>query len=206
MGHLNPKQFHSRIWGVVLVLALLLTFLCSNLYSIQYTNGPEYAAQAVARVAETEDVPASRGLILDRNGKVLVSNEISYQVTLDMSRMGKPEEAFTALAAALRYSPPRAELCCDLGQFFFHKGDYPTAAFWYETALSRPRPDQTGAFVSPDCYGYLPCIQLCVCYSHLGDQKRAETFNELAAACKPDSSAVLHNRAIFQSLSESLPR
>ena len=92
MGPLNPKQFHSRIWGVVLVLALLLTFLCSNLYSIQYTNGPEYAAQAVARVAEVEDVPASRGLILDRNGKVLVSNEISYQVTLDMSRMGEPEE------------------------------------------------------------------------------------------------------------------
>ena len=61
MGPLNPKQFHSRIWGVVLVLALLLTFLCSNLYSIQYTNGPEYAAQAVARVAEVEDVPASRG-------------------------------------------------------------------------------------------------------------------------------------------------
>ena len=53
---------------MVLVLALLLTFLCSNLYSIQYTNGPEYAAQAVARVAEVEDVPASRGLILDRNG------------------------------------------------------------------------------------------------------------------------------------------
>ena len=68
------------------------------------------------------------------------------------------------------------------------------------------RDDRRGGFVSPDCYGYLPCIQLCVCYSHLGDQKRAETFNELAAACKPDSSAVLHNRAIFQSLSESLPR
>ena len=66
--------------------------MCSNLYSIQYTNGLEYAAQAVARVAEVEDVPDSRGLILDRNGKVLVSNEISYQVTLDMSRMGEPEE------------------------------------------------------------------------------------------------------------------
>ena len=102
MGHLNPKQFHSRIWGVVLVLALLLTFLCSNLYSIQYTNGPEYAAQAVARVAETEDVPASRGLILDRNGKVLVSNEISYQVTLDMSRMGKPEERCANLLSLIR--------------------------------------------------------------------------------------------------------
>lgn len=99
---LNPKQFHSRIWGVVLVLALLLTFLCSNLYSIQYTNGPEYAAQAVARVAEVEDVPASRGLILDRNGKVLVSNEISYQVTLDMSRMGEPEERCANLLSLIQ--------------------------------------------------------------------------------------------------------
>lgn len=102
MGPLNPKQFHSRIWGVVLVLVLLLTFLCSNLYSIQYTNGPEYAAQAVARVAETEDVPASRGLILDRNGQVLVSNEISYQVTLDMGRMGKPEERCTNLLSLIQ--------------------------------------------------------------------------------------------------------
>ena len=99
---LNPKQFHSRIWGVVLVLVLLLTFLCSNLYSIQYTNGPEYAAQAVARVAEVEDVPASRGLILDRNGKVLVSNEISYQVTLDMSRMGEPEERCANLLSLIQ--------------------------------------------------------------------------------------------------------
>ena len=32
MKPLNPKQFHSRIWGVVLVLVLLLTVLCSNLY------------------------------------------------------------------------------------------------------------------------------------------------------------------------------
>ena len=102
MGPLNPKQFHSRIWGVVLVLALLLTFLCSNLYSIQYTNGPEYAAQAVARVAEVEDVPTSRGLILDRNGKVLVSNEISYQVTLDMSRMGEPEERCANLLSLIQ--------------------------------------------------------------------------------------------------------
>lgn len=62
-----------------------------------------------------------------------------------------------------------------------------------------------GGFVSPDCYGYLPCIQLCLCYSRLGDQKRAETFNELAAACKPDSPAVSHNRAIFQALSEQEP-
>lgn len=89
---MNSKQFHRRVLGVVLVLAILMTVLCSNLYSVQYTNGAEYARESVARTYETESVPASRGLILDRNGQVLVSNQISYQVTLNLSLMGKTEE------------------------------------------------------------------------------------------------------------------
>ena len=74
---MNPKQFHRRLIGVVLVLAILMTFLCSNLYSIQYINGADYANQSVARSYENQTVPASRGLLLDRNGKVLSSNQIS---------------------------------------------------------------------------------------------------------------------------------
>ena len=38
---MNPKQFHRRLIGVILILAILMTFLCSNLYSIQYVNGEE---------------------------------------------------------------------------------------------------------------------------------------------------------------------
>lgn len=89
---MNPKQFHHRLLGVVLILALLMTFLCSNLYSIQYVNGQDYANQSVARAYENQTVPASRGLILDRNGQVLVSNQISYRVTLSLSLMGETEE------------------------------------------------------------------------------------------------------------------
>lgn len=89
---MNPKQFHRRLIGVVLVLAILMTFLCSNLYSIQYVNGEDYANQSVARSYETQTVPAVRGPILDRNGKVLVSNQISYQVTLSLSLMGETAE------------------------------------------------------------------------------------------------------------------
>ena len=89
---MNPKQFHRRLLGVVLVLAILMTFLCSNLYGIQYVDGEDYANQSVARAYETQSVPASRGLILDRNGQVLVSNQISYQVTLSLSLMGETEE------------------------------------------------------------------------------------------------------------------
>ena len=89
---MDHKQFSRRVVGVVVMLALLLTFLCSNLYTIQYTNGEEYAAQSVAKVSETETVAASRGNILDRNGKVLVSNQVSYNVTLDLSLLSNNEE------------------------------------------------------------------------------------------------------------------
>ena len=77
---------------------------------------------------------------------------------------------------------------------------YSQAAYWYALALTCPRDDRRGGFVAPDCYGYLPCIQLCVCHSRMGDQERAREFNELAGVCKPDDPAVLHNTAYFQAL------
>ena len=118
---------------------------------------------------------------------------------------GHDQAALTALFRSFLYDRPRAEICCEIGLWFFQREQYQQAAYWYALALTCSRDDRRGGFVSPDCYGYLPCIQLCVCYSRLGDQKRAEAFNELAATYKPDSPAVLHNRALFQSLSEQTP-
>lgn len=113
--------------------------------------------------------------------------------------LGDSEAALAALFRTFVYDRPRAEVCCELGHVFFQREQYPQAAYWYALALTCARDDRRGGFVSPDCYGYLPCIQLCVCYSRMGDQERAEAFNELAAAYKPDSPAVLHNRTVFHS-------
>ena len=132
------------------------------------------------------------------DGRGWVENDIDAC----QEKLGRPEAALAALFRTFSYDRPRAEVCCELGRWFFERERYSQAAYWYALALTCPRDDRRGGFVSPDCYGYLPCIQLCVCYSRLGDRKRAETFNELAAACKPDSPAVLHNRAVFQSLPE----
>ena len=101
---MNHKQFSRRVVGVVVILAILLTFLCSNLYTIQYTNGAEYAERSVAQVSETETVSASRGNILDRNGKVLVSNQVSYNVTLKLSLLGSGQERCDTILALTRTS------------------------------------------------------------------------------------------------------
>ena len=113
-------------------------------------------------------------------------------------RLGQEEAAFAALTRALAYGPPQAELCCDLGQFFLDREEYPAALFWYETALSRPREDRAGAFVVPDCYGYIPCMQLCVCHYRLGNRELARRYNQMAGTFKPDDPAFLSNERFFQ--------
>ena len=73
---------------------------------------------------------------------------------------------------------------------------FETAAFWYQTALARPM-DLTRGFVQPDCYGYIPYIQLCLCYDAMGQWEKAAAYNEKAAAYKPDDASVAYNRAYF---------
>ena len=116
--------------------------------------------------------------------------------------LGHDREALAALLRSFAYDCPRAEVCCEIGLWFFQREQYRQAAYWYALALTCARDDRRGGFVSPDCYGYLPCIQLCVCYDRLGDPSKAKEFNQLAALFKPDSPAVLHNREIFQTASE----
>ena len=115
-------------------------------------------------------------------------------------KLGRPEAALASLFRTFSYDRPRAEVCCELGRWFLERERHGQAAYWYALALTCPRDDRRGGFVSPDCYGYLPCIQLCVCYDRLGDRERARAFNELAAACKPDDPAAARNRAYFQTL------
>lgn len=95
---------------------------------------------------------------------------------------GRPELALQSLPRSFAYDRPRAEVCCELGRWFFQREQKSLAAYWYSLALTCTRDDGRGGFVSPGCYDYLPYIQLCVCYSRLGDLKRAEQMNELAAA------------------------
>lgn len=111
--------------------------------------------------------------------------------------LGEETQALAALLRSLCYDAPRAELCCDIGKHFLERNRYREAIFWYETAASCPRKDDSGAFVRPDCYDYLPWLQLCVCHDRLGDHAKAAAYNERAAAVKPDSPAVQLNRAYF---------
>lgn len=114
-------------------------------------------------------------------------------------KLGKSDYALQTLLRSLSFDTPRAELCCDIGSHFLNRGDYQNAIYWYETALTRKRNDRIGGFVLPDCYDYIPLLQLCVCHDRLGEREKAKAYNEKAGFCKPYSKSYLYNKQYFDS-------
>lgn len=110
---------------------------------------------------------------------------------------GKTEEALQMLFQSLLYDVPRAEVCCEIGDCLMRMERFETAVFWFKTALNCQLDYRKGGFILPDCYGYIPTIQLCVCYDKLGETEEAEMYNVKAGEYKPNAPAVLHNKAYF---------
>lgn len=111
--------------------------------------------------------------------------------------LGENRKALWALLRGLEIGSPRAELCCDLGWWFLNEKRYEDAAFWYRLALKDRRKTDQNGFIQEDCHGYLPCLQLCVCYDHLGKRMLAEQYNDLAERWKPGTKACAFNRDYF---------
>ena len=65
------------------------------------------------------------------------------------------------------YDEPRAETCCEIGDYFMECNAYQRAIYWYQTAANTARRDTEGGFIQPDCYDYIPYMQMCVCYDKL---------------------------------------
>ena len=114
--------------------------------------------------------------------------------------LGKREEGLRALLRSLEYGNPRAEICCGIGQHFMEREDWETAAFWYEAALGSGRRDTAGGFVSEDCHGYIPHMQLCVCCDRMGKQREAYRHHLEAKRLRPESDQVKYNEEYFRRL------
>ena len=61
----------SRLVPLVLIFGMILLIFCGVLYNTQILNGSDYKARSLASNATAQTVEASRGIITDRNGKVL---------------------------------------------------------------------------------------------------------------------------------------
>jgi len=78
----EQRRFEQRALIAGVLMFLLTLTLLGRLYLLQVVRHDYYADLSQGNRVRTEPIPASRGLILDRNGAVLVDNEPAYQLEL----------------------------------------------------------------------------------------------------------------------------
>lgn len=101
---MNNKNFALRSLGFVALTLTLFFLLAQTLYSAQIVFGADYSEQSLRKQPELETVEVARGSILDRYGRVLVSNETSYQVSITLGELGTGEERENILKTLLEIS------------------------------------------------------------------------------------------------------
>src|SRR5208283_4605663 len=95
------------------------------------------------------------------------------------------------------FGPPRAEACCTLAWWYLQRNELPQATAWYEIAAGLHQPVPDLGFSVPATWGIGPHLQLCLCYSLMGNSDRARKHNRRAAEYDPNHPAVLHNRTVL---------
>jgi penicillin-binding protein 2 len=108
---LNPHRERDRrpIRFLAFGIATVLVFgiLTTRLAYLQITNGSTLAARAEAQRVVDEAIPAPRGLIYDRKGRLLVANVATYAVKITPSDLpyGQREDVARRLGGLLGLSP-----------------------------------------------------------------------------------------------------
>ncbi len=79
----DKKQFNRRLLAIGALFSLVLVLYFVAMFDAQIVHGEEYRARSVRANTKSETVVTSRGVITDRNGKLLVSNRSVYTLELD---------------------------------------------------------------------------------------------------------------------------
>ena len=96
------RDYRTRLRALYGILVLCLLIFAVVLYNAQIVNGADYYATSASRIAQEEPVEASRGVITDRNGKVLVSNRQVYTLTFDEDLLSADDDINQAILSLLQ--------------------------------------------------------------------------------------------------------
>lgn len=97
----QPDQFNRFRVLSALSLAVLGIYLVV-LFNIQVVHHEDYLAKSTQTITRVETVTASRGIIIDRSGRTLVSNQYAYSLTFDPSLLKAGENQNAAILRLLQ--------------------------------------------------------------------------------------------------------
>ena len=109
-------------------------------------------------------------------------------------------DAISSCMRSFNYDAPRGENCCRLGFIYLQQNKIHQAISWYKLATVVEIPETKSPFINRACYTWLPHLQLCLCYSNLGDYQEAQKHNNLAASFVPNNPKIQHNQTFLRSI------
>jgi len=92
----------SRLLSLAAVLLVLLTVYLVELYKLQIVEGQKYYEESKNSVVTTETVIAARGNILDRYGRLLVTNNSCYNLVINTGELFPSDDSVDSNAVILQ--------------------------------------------------------------------------------------------------------
>lgn len=93
----RKEMQNTRLYLLGVLLIVVLGSYFGVLYDTQVTHHKDYEAQSIRSIVREEKVDASRGIVTDRNGKVLISNRSSHNLTFDVRLIPAEEDVNDAI-------------------------------------------------------------------------------------------------------------
>ena len=91
-----------RLAALAAMLGVILLIYIGVLYNTQVTRHEEYLAKSIHSIAQEESIEASRGIITDRKGRVMVSNRSVYTLVFDTKLLKEGEDENEAILRLLK--------------------------------------------------------------------------------------------------------
>lgn len=91
-----------RLAALAAMLGVILLTYIGVLYNTQVTRHEEYLAKSIHSIAQEEPIEASRGVITDRKGRVMVSNRSVYTLVFDTKLLKEGEDENEAILRLLK--------------------------------------------------------------------------------------------------------
>ncbi len=153
----NHQEKVGRQYLTVALIVLIFIGFGGLLYNMQIVNGESYAIQGSASVS-VSSVKATRGEILDRNGKVLVGNRQGNAVVFDATKFPSFEEQDKRneiiLSLIKLFEKSGAEWINDMPIFLNSRGEYEFVAdseYEIEKMLAEDMLDLNRYATAKDC-------------------------------------------------------
>ncbi len=120
-GDPSPPRTVVRLRVMGLLVAALFSLMFIRLWYLQVLDTSAYSRTVTANQLRPVEVPAPRGLILDRGGATLVGDQVTQDITLARAAAQQHPAVVDALATLLGLTPAQIQADLDNPQYSLYK-------------------------------------------------------------------------------------